>query len=806
MNESAQKLISETKIKLASAICRQINGKYTKESKGKLIYILSKIGIGNVYKIVYEYARMHPENCDALSALSCFDRKESIDFFKDTLMDDSAYHRDLVVECLGNYKKSELINFIKDYLYDEDRLVRYQSAQALYNIGGKEAALALCKLVSDPDEWISMTILGLVCRMKENETIPELIKQYRKDNDLRRKANMVSFFSLFKSMSFLEVFEDALKSKDARLQANAIEAIGNLNLPAEELKNIILPFLHDNNNRIRANAILALAKIMPNELRSQIVEMCVSQDVHLRRSAAFILGIIPPTNYYKEAEKLLEDKNESVKRRMIISLKNFPHEFISANIRKVLSDKDKWIRKYSVDMVASIPAFESSPIIEILKTEECGPTIESCLKFLVSHPNEEAIDSLKVHFKDERIPVIKALLRALLAVSGISGFKKYAPMLDQHNPYVVENIATTLLEIGNLATLDDFLKRFDKINSQALLDMMIPTMESIVDLIIKGEKMPSKLLKAFGDDDTSSLSEDISELKKEKVEKSLSSSKEKTGAEVSSDKKAQNNNLLERSSNNSDADLQTVNDYKLEFDFKVSNQPQEIEEEKTDFEIPSFEGLDLSIFDKEQEKIVKGKADIPHYQAGLAAYKQRKYKKAMEEFNLSISNKEDAPVMIYVYMGMMLYSKDDYEGAINHLNSYLKKNPNNAEVTFLLGKYYKKIKDWQNLINTYQLFIQGDLDADSSPKMKNRIYQDMGTACAILGKNESAIRLLNILSRIEPENAEVAYYLSMALYKQGKRSDAAAIIYNAKKLRNKTKTLEKQIDDLAQAIRSGVPL
>ena len=803
MKESAQKHISETKIKLASAICRQINGKYTKESKGKLIYILSKIGISNVYKIVYEYARMHPENSDALLALSCFDRKESIDFFKDILADDLAYHRDLVIECLGNYKKPELISFIKDYLCDEDRQVRYQAAQALYNIGGKEAALAMCKLVSDPDEWISMTILGLVCRMKENETIPELINQYRKDSDLRRKANMVSFFSIFKNISFLEVFEDALKTKDARLQANAIEAIGNLNLPDEELKRRILPFIHDNNNRIRANAILAMAKIIPNELRSQIIEMCNSQDVQLRRSAAFILGIIPPTSYYKEAEKLIVDKNESVKRRMIISLKNFPHEFISANIRKVLSDKDKWIRKYAVDMVASIPAFESTPIIEILKTEECGPTIESCLKFLVSHPNENAVDSLKVHFKDDRIPVIKALLRALLAVSGIPGVKKYAPMLDQHDPYVVENIATTLLEIGDLATLDDFLKRFDKINNQALLDMMIPTMESIVDLIIKGEKMPPKLLKAFTDGKATSQSVDVPEIKKEKVEKSLPVGKEKTETKVSADKKPQNNIPLEKSSNISDTNLQTVSDYKLEFDFKVSNEPQEIEEEKTDFEIPSFEGLDLSSFDREQEEIIKGKADIPHYQAGLNAYKQRKYKKAMEEFNLSISNNEDAPLMINVYIGMMLYSKNDYEGAINHLNSYLEKNPNNSKVTFLLGKYYKKIKDWQNLINTYQLFIQGDLDADSSPKMKNRIYQDMGTACAILGKNESAIRLLNILSRIEPENAEVAYYLSMALYKQGKRSDAASIIYNAKKLRNKTKALEKQIDDLAQTIRSG---
>ena len=801
MKESAQKRISETKIKLASAICKQINGKYTKESKGKLIYILSRLGISSVYKIVYEYAKMHPENSDALLALSCFDRKESIDFFKDTLKDDLAYHRDLILECLGNYQKPELINFIKDYLNDEDRQVRYQAAQALYNIGGKEAALAMCKLVSDPDEWISMTVLGLVCRMKETETIPELIKQYRVDNDLRRKATMVSFFSIFKSISFLEVFEDALKSKEARLRANAIEAIGDLNLPAEELKKRILPFLHDNNNRIRANAILAMAKIVPNELRNQIVEMCSSEDVQLRRSAAFILGIIPPNTYYKEAEKLIEDKNEYVKKRMIMSLKNFPHEFISANIRKVLSDKNKWIRKYAVDMVASIPAFESTPIIDILKTEESGPNIESCMKFLVSHPNENAIDSLQVHFKDDRIPVIKALLRAMLAVGGVSGVKKYAPMLDQHDPYVVENIATTLLEIGDLATLDDYLSRFDKINNQALLDMMIPTMESIVDLVTRGEKMPPKLLKAFTDGNATNQSVAVSNVKQEKTVKEIPL-EEETKSNIAESNEPQDNILSE----NADSEQQASNDYKLEFDFKVSDEQEEIEEEKTDFEIPSFEGLDLSSFDMEQDEIVKKKVNIPHYKAGLNAYKQRKYKKAMDEFNLSISNQEDAPIMIDVYIGMMLYSKDDYDGAIKHLKSYLEKNPTNAKVTFLLGKYYKKTKDWQNLINTYQLFIQGDLDADSSPKMKNRIYQDMGTACAVLGKNETAVRLLNILSRIEPENAEVAYYLAMTFYKQGKRSDAASTIYNAKKLRNKSKTLEKQIEDLAQIIRSGAPL
>ena len=198
---------------------------------------------------------------------------------------------------------------------------------------------------------------------------------------------------------------------------------------------------------------------------------------------------------------------------------------------------------------------------------------------------------------------------------------------------------------------------------------LIPTMESIVDLVTKGEKMPPKLLKAFTDGKASNQSVSTSE--KIKVLKTESINKEETKLKVSEANDSNQITSSEKASVKDDTDQQKANDYKLEFDFKVSNEPQEIEEEKTDFEIPSFEGIDLSSLDIEQEEIVKKKVNIPHYKAGLNAYKQKKYNKALEEFNLSISNKEDAPIMIDVYIGMILYSKNDYASAISHLNLYL---------------------------------------------------------------------------------------------------------------------------------------
>ena len=328
MKESAYRRISETRVKLAASIYEKLNGKFNIESKGKLIHILAKIGISNYYQVIYDFANKNPDNCDAIVALSLFDIKESINYFFEKLKDPRTPHRDLMIECLGNLKKPELVLPIKEFLKDEDRQVRFQAAYALYNIGGKEAALAMCEYISDPDEWISMTILRLLCKMKELDTIPILIEKYRADTDLRRKALMISFLSRFKSITLLSAFDDALQARDARLRANAIEAIGNLKLPVEELRKRIVPYLNDPNNRIRANAILAMAKIAPEKVKAQIIEMCNSDDVQLRRSAAFILCMIPPIDFFNEAEKLIVDENETVRKRMIQSLKNFPHEFI----------------------------------------------------------------------------------------------------------------------------------------------------------------------------------------------------------------------------------------------------------------------------------------------------------------------------------------------------------------------------------------------------------------------------------------------------------------------------------------------
>lgn len=769
MKESAYKRISEIRIKLASLICEQLNGRYDAESKGKLLAILANIGINNVYNLVYEYSSTHMDNIDAIVALSRFDRKETIEFLLNSLKEPRTLHRDVIVECLGNLKRPELIKFIKPYLADEDRQVRFQTAYALYTIGGKEAALAMTEYISDKDEWISMTILRLLCQMKELDTIPILIEKYHSDTDLRRKALMISFLARFKSITLLGAFDDAIQARDARLRANAIEAIGNLKLPEEELRKRIVPFLHDPNNRIRANAILAMAKIAPEKVKAQIIEMVNSDDVQLRRSAAFILCMIPSIDFLEQAEKLIVDENESVRKRMIQSLKNFPHEFISANINKVLSDKNKWIRKYAVDMVATIPGFESTPIIKLLKNERSAPNISACLNFIASHPTNTAESAIKLHYKDKRMPVVNSLLKAILAIHGMNGVLEVAPKLEQHDPFVIQSLTETALEGGNMHTLDDLIAKLGKAKSQNQLNMVIPSLETLVNMIVLGDKMPTELLKAF------------------------------TGPELEIPKPVK----MPQKAVATKAAPPAAKPV-----FNVGASVPETKSGVPNITMPTFEGIDMlglpGMPGETEGPVAKKKPTAPHYKAGLRAYNLGKYKKAIAEFNKSIAEAEEAPQNIDVYMGIMLCDEGEYDEAIKHLEAFIKHTPDNAKAMFMLGKCYRKKKRYEKVIETYQRFTNGELEA--SDNMKRRVHQDMGVACAILGKSETAVRLLGSLFRLEQDNPEIAYYLAMALYKMKKTSEAAVTIEHAKKICPEGKALVKQIDSLAQTIRSGAPL
>lgn len=766
MNEIALKRIKDIKEKIAAAVNNNLGGNFSESVKSKLALLLADTGLSQSEGTIFSYLQNHPGQEEAIIAASKFDSEEIENFLLERLKNLRSLCREVIAERLGDRKKAAMVAQLKPFLADSNRHVRFQTANSLFNIGGKEAALAMCDFISDPDEWISMTILRLLCIMRELDSIPILIEKYHQDDDLRRKALMISFLSRFKSVTLLGIFDEGIQARDARLRANSIEAIGTLNLPESEIRSRIEPHLRDPNNRIRANCILALARLDPERIKPEINEMVYSNDVQLRRSAAFILGMIPPAEYQDLAAVLVVDQNEAVRKRMIQSLRNFPADFVCTQLDRAISDANKWIRKHAVDMACRIPNFPHSKVLALLRTERAAPNLESCLNFFASHPNEEAMNAIKLHVKDRRLQVVKSLLAAVSAIGGVEGVKSVAPRLEQRDPKVIQALSEILIKAGERKILEDLVERFSQVRNEAQIQALIPSLTSSLKILGSGDSMPEPLLKSFERIDV--------EEKPLIVPPPVVQVPDK---------------VEEKSADLDDADAGN----KLDLGSELPD-------------LSSLVGDDEDVSGEDRPKRSKSEDDQKDktsscYRLGLKAYNLGKYKKAQSEFVKVIESESNPPDNVFLYMGIMLSDQEEYEQARDYLQTFLQRSPDHGKANFLIGKIYKQLKNWDGLVKVYTRFVEGELEV--SPKMKKRVYHELGVACVITGKYERGAQLLESLLKLDPDDPEVGYYVALAQFNLGKLSNAASTLHRASQKADGTKRIGKLIAALTQKVKSG---
>ncbi|MBU1108295.1 MAG: HEAT repeat domain-containing protein [Candidatus Riflebacteria bacterium] len=795
MNDVAQKRIKELREKITATVSNNLGANLSESTRARLNLLLAEAGLPQSEGIVFSYLQNHPEQEEAIIAGSKFAGEEIENFLIDLLKQQRSVHRDLIVEQLGFRKKAEMVAKLQPFLADSDRHVRFQTANALFNIGGKEAALALCEFISDPDEWISMTILRLLCIMRELDSIPILIEKYHQDEDLRRKALMISFLARFRSVTLLPIFDEGIKARDARLRANSIEAIGDLTLPPEEIKERVEKHLHDPNNRIRANVILALAKLEPEKIKPEIQEMAASNDVQLRRSAAFILGMIPSDEYHDLGAVLVGDKSEVVRKRMIQSLRNFSSEFVFNQLDLALSDQNKWIRKHAVDMATRLSKFPHKKILGLLKTERAAPNLESCLNFFTFHPTEEALTAIKLHLKDRRLPVVKALLAAVAAIGGVEGVKSIAPRLEQRDPQVIRALSEILIKAGERKILEDLVERFSQLKNETQVEALIPSLSSSLKILDLGDSMPVPLLKSFE--------------KIEVADKPAPPPPPPQPEQTEEPEEFEEPVLPESVVGGRKAPIEAGGLEDLEEVEDADESESDASGEISDSDLPDLLSLgDFGDFGggepAKPKKAKPGKVVpkvSPHYRAGLKAYNVGKYKKAISEFSMLLETDESPPINIYLYMGIMCSEQDSYEQARDYLQTFIGKAPDHARAHYVLGKVYRQLKNWNDLIKVYEKFVGGEIEA--SPKMKTKIYHDLGVACVLVAKYERGAQLLDSLLKLHPDDAEVAYYLALANFQLGKISVAGQILHQACKLPVGNKRIGKLIEALSQKVRAG---
>ena len=425
------------------------------ELRFEALLSLGKIGDNQSLTALTRAFDEYADCIEPITALGHFKSSTPVARLIERLQDPDAQHKEEIVRVLGEIGDPMAARPLMELLHDEDRMVRYYSARALYKMGGRDVVQSLCGLLNDPDEWIVINVLEILSKLKDPEAVPALVGQFEIARDSRLKAIIISSLATFAEARLLKTFESGLSSFDPRIQANSVEAISYLKIPALEMKRKLKKFYGHANNRVRANVCIALAAADPEAVTEEIKIMMQSSDASTRRSAAYVLARITNDKREEYVHQLLRDENFGVRKMALKAALSLEAGVGVREIRPLLTDESQWVRKEAVECAIRIEDFPDQDILDLLKKEDSAPVISCALDYVVARNIKGAVANLFDRIKkepEEEMPWLIAALGHLGAREELLKIKKF---LGTVRAEVFSEYYKALLLNGELAVFDE---------------------------------------------------------------------------------------------------------------------------------------------------------------------------------------------------------------------------------------------------------------------------------------------------------------------------------------------------------------
>lgn len=177
---------------------------------------------------------------------------------------------------------------------------------------------------------------------------------------------------------------------------------------------------------------------------------------------------------------------------------------------------------------------------------------------------------------------------------------------------------------------------------------------------------------------------------------------------------------------------------------------------------------------------------INYCDLGNAYFQKKEYSRVIDSYNKALVldslfeshlSFESNIKSLYFNLGFSYYAIKDFKNAINPLKKSLKFDnlePNSGTIYFLIGQVYFELKDYVNSINSYQISLQC-----SNENEKAIIYNSLGVTYCGQGDYVNAIKVLEFVNKIDPNNARPYYNLGNAYILEGNKRKAIKVYKKA---------------------------
>lgn len=201
----------------------------------------------------------------------------------DNEQEDMTHLRVLAAKAISNYKDASVVGSLLYCLNNkkEDYKLRLACADALGRIGDKYAVIPLINIVQDENEksiYVKESATFALGLIGDSSAIDPLIaimdaKQGILDKFSFLKEKIVEALGRLNlnNRSLLRVFKSALSDSSPFVRINAIEAL--MNSDYEETPELIRGALHDEDEEVQRNALIALYNLIGRDILDEVISL-----------------------------------------------------------------------------------------------------------------------------------------------------------------------------------------------------------------------------------------------------------------------------------------------------------------------------------------------------------------------------------------------------------------------------------------------------------------------------------------------------------------------------------------------------
>jgi HEAT repeat protein/Flp pilus assembly protein TadD len=628
---------------------------------------------------------------------------------------------------LGAFKDRRAVDALIEALSELDPNVRFNSITSLGKLKDSSAVSSLLGCLGETNEWIFLNVVDALARLGSHKATNPLVAFYLKERNERKRSAIITALGSLADLTSVPTLTKALRDTDDRVKANAIESLGQLDLPAEKVMSLIQPFLKHPNNRVRGNAMVLAGNLGRIDLIPYFRMMQDDPEKWIRATLGYVLSVVDHSSALEIIIDLLKDEDADVRKNAALALSQRASGAQTELLVKMLSDSIPFVRLQAVITLGRLKIVSAVPwLVKMLKTDRNFKIRSAVITSLGHIGDKSGIPTLQGALRDRDSRVRANAVEAVEEVLGEASIPVLRPLLSDPDNRTRSNVTKALFRQGDFEVIHD-------------LEKMLGGKEASTR--VSGAYAVGQIGLALKEIETSPLQDPLkSALEKVAPPKGYVAQK----SEVAATPEPQQKVVL----------------------------PENKEEMRKVFVEHAKQGRLKQSLEVALQYIKKYPHDLmANFFIANLNFQLSRFEDSIQSF-LKVIEQDPFHIQAHSNLGVAFYRSGKLFEAIEYFKKTLKLKPDLSVIRFNLASLYIKTNKWEEAIRQFEEGLR-------YAKPTAKVLTNLAFACQKTGNFEKALDCYKKAASLDPTDAGNYYSWAIVLARTGRKTEARVLINKA---------------------------